>query len=279
MRTFGFASAAVGLLLFAGTGVAKPLPRGAHYVAMGSSFAAGAGIGTVKQDTPPRCGRSSENYATLLAARLQLALNDQTCNGARTPHLLNPWNELAAQLDAVRADTRLVTATIGGNDVNYAAFLLATGCGADNMVTMSGRKMPCPPHALPTEADYAQLEANMRQIVRQVKARAPRARFVFVQYVTLVPDRPCDAAPLSADQATEARGIGRRLAEITARAARLEGGEVLPADQLSRRHTACDANPWSVGAKEVPGRQGVLWHPSRLGHLEIAEALARLLRR
>ncbi len=258
--------------------LAKPPPEGSHYVALGSSFAAGAGIGTIKPDAPVRCGRSAENYASLLAARLRLTLDDQTCNGARTPHLLGNWNELAAQLDAVRPDTRLVTATIGGNDLNYAGYLLGTGCGADKMLSIRGVKMACPPRDIPTEGDYAVLERTMRQIVRQVKLRAPHARFIFVQYVTLVPQRPCGAASLSPEQASVARTIGRRLAAITARVARLEGAEILAADRLSRHHTPCDAEPWSIGWQEMPGHNGLLWHPTRLGHAEIANALLRWLR-
>lgn len=276
MKIIGLAIAAVSVMLPVGVALSKPIPKNAQYVAMGSSFAAGAGFGTQKPGTPNRCGRSDQNYASLLAAKLNLILDDQTCNGATTTHLLGPWNEIAAQLDAVGPDTRLVTATIGGNDLNYAAYLLATACGADNMVAIGGRTIPCPPHSVPTEADYAALESRMREVVRRVKAKAPQARFIYVQYVTLVPRRPCSSAPIPPEKAAVAREIGRRLAAITVRAARLEGGEVLDADRLSRRHTACDAEPWSVGAKEVPG-QGALWHPSRLAHAEIAAALAQRL--
>jgi phospholipase/carboxylesterase len=38
-----------------------------------------------------------------------LDLTDASCSGATTQHLLAPWNELPAQLDALRPDTRLVT--------------------------------------------------------------------------------------------------------------------------------------------------------------------------
>src|SRR5687768_5931761 len=108
--TIKLAAASLALVLggcaATGGGPGRALPAGAHYVAVGSSFAAGAGIAPFK-DGPKRCQRSGRNYATLLAARLKLALDDQTCGGARTAHLLGPWNELAAQLDAVRPDTRL----------------------------------------------------------------------------------------------------------------------------------------------------------------------------
>lgn len=258
-------------------GMRSALPSGAQYVAMGSSFAAGAGIEPRKAG-PERCGRSARNYASLLAARLDLQLNDQSCNGAVTADLLAASSELPAQLDAVGPETLLVTATIGGNDLNYVGYLFASGCGPDGMATIDADKFHCPPANIPSEADYTRLEANLRAIVRRVKARAPRARMIFVQYVAMVPDQPCDAARLPREKAAVARAIGRRLAEITARAAGIEGGEVLPAEQLSHDHRPCDAEPWSAGTKQVPG-DGVAWHPNARGHAAIAEALADRLGR
>ena len=62
-----------GLLALAGcaTTTAQPpltLSSGARYVSLGSSYAAGAGIGTLLPGTPQRCGRTQNNYARLLAA-------------------------------------------------------------------------------------------------------------------------------------------------------------------------------------------------------------------
>lgn len=98
-----------------------PPPAGATYVAIGSSFAAGPGI-TVPADAPPdRCARSADNYAHQIARRHDLRLLDVSCSGATTAHVLGEWNTLAPQLDAVGAETRLVTVTIGGNDVRLIA--------------------------------------------------------------------------------------------------------------------------------------------------------------
>lgn len=254
----------------------RPLVIGDQYVAAGSSFAAGAGILPSKSG-PKRCGRSALNYASLLAAELKLRLNDQTCNGATSSHLLARWNELPAQLDAVGPETRLVTITVGGNDLNYSIYLIAAGCRAEGTWTFEGNRVPCPSSALPRESDYLRLEANLRRIVRTIKMRAPGVRVVFVQYVALVPDRPCDAAQLPPEKAAAAREIGRRLAEVTSRAARLEGGEVLRTDRLSLEHRPCDAEPWSAGTKSEPG-EGMVWHPTSRGHAAIAQALAQYLK-
>jgi len=256
---------------------ARALPQGARYVAMGSSFAAGAGIAPDKPG-PKRCGRSERSYASLLAQRLDLTLDDQTCGGATTANVLTRWSELPAQIDAVTPDTRLVTLTIGGNDINYAGYLISSSCGPDGMVTLGAQTMRCPQVPAPDEAAYSRLENNLGAIVRQVKARAPSARIVFVQYVTLVPDQPCDGARLVPDKAIVAREIGRRLADVTARVAKREGADVLAADRLSRAHTACDAEPWSFGTSVTPG-EGMIWHPTAAGHAALAAALERHLRR
>jgi lysophospholipase L1-like esterase len=248
---------------------------GGRYVAMGSSMAAGPGLGPPKPGTPARCTRTFANYPTRLAEKLRLTLFDATCSGATTEHILGPWNELPPQIDAVTRDTRLVTLTIGGNDLNYVGGLLAAGCGSEGTISIAGSTFPCPPRRTPDAADYAKVEANLREIARQVKARAPKARLVFVQYITLVPDSLCEATPISPEDAGTARAIAERLAAITAKVARETGSLLLAADELSRNHTPCDAEPWAVGSPpDYDGSQGAPWHPNATGMRGVADALA-----
>jgi hypothetical protein len=237
---------------------------------MGSSFAAGAGIGPTKPNTPSRCGRTANNYATLLAGKLGLDLTDVTCGGATTAHLTGPWGDLPAQIDAVTPNTRLVTVTIGGNDIGYVGGLIRASCRTG--VPMGGR--PCPAGKIPTEADYAKLDNDLRAFARQVFAKAPQARLIFVQYVTLDSPTSCEVAPLQPEDAANSRAIGLHLAEITVRAAHATGALVLPADELSRDHTPCSAEPWSRGMSSVPASgPGSPWHPTVAGHAGIATAL------
>ncbi|MXP41861.1 SGNH/GDSL hydrolase family protein [Altererythrobacter soli] len=246
------------------------IPIGGSYVAMGSSFAAGPGLGSPKAGTPARCARDERSYPTLLAQSLGLRLFDVTCSGATTDHILGPWDELPSQLDALTSDTRLVTLTIGGNDVNYVGNLFAASCDP------AATAQPCAPVRMPDEADWSKLEVNLREIVAQVRSRAPLARLVFVDYVTLVPEREtCAALRLSSEISAGMRQLGERLARITARVARENGAELLPAGELSRGRTPCHEQSWSVGA---PGTgSGAPWHPNAAGMSGIAEALARRL--
>jgi lysophospholipase L1-like esterase len=249
------------------------LEPGSRYVAMGSSFAAGPRLSSPKPDTPARCARDQANYASLLAQGLRLELVDVTCSGATTAHVLGPWNELPAQLDALTPDTRLVTITIGGNDVGFTGKLSNSACRPD----MADGK-PCPPFLLPDEASWTRLAANLREIARQVRVRAPKARLVFVDYVSFVPETgSCAAAPIAEANVNAVRQMASRFAAITAEVARVSGADLLPAGALSRTHTPCDPEPWSVGAASTD--TGVPWHPNAAGMRAIADALAAKLRR
>lgn len=55
-----------------------------------------------------------------------------SCSGATTSDLLDggEWFQ-PAQIDAVRPGTKLVTLTVGGNDVSYLGSLTAWSCAND----------------------------------------------------------------------------------------------------------------------------------------------------
>ena len=249
-----------------------PLKPGAHYVAMGSSYAAGPGLGVAKPGTPARCTRSPLNYATLLAERLHLTLDDQSCSGATTAHILGTWNELPAQIAAVTRETRLVTVTIGGNDLNFVGGLFAASC-------RPGGAQPCAAPSYPAEADYARTKAALEQIAAEVRRRAPRAKLVFVQYVRVVPDILCSATPVDPAWASRSRAVEERLFAITAEVARKTHALLLPVDELSRNHTPCDALPWSNGYPDgFAPTDGAPWHPNAAGMAAIAAALEHMLR-
>lgn len=256
------------------------LPSGAPYVNLGSSFAAGAGAGPAPPGSTPRCYRSSVNYAHLLAKRLRLSLDDVSCGGATSAHLLGAWNELPPQLDAVTSKTRLVTITVGGNDLGLAGNLIAASCEPGEIIRVAGLAVPCPPPRPVPEEAYSRLERNLGEIARQIAVRAPRARTIFIQYVTLVPEVQCAKSRLTDAEANDLRRVALRLAQITKRAAEANGAAVLRIDEMSRRHTPCDADPWSVGfPRDYVESQGAPWHPNTRGMDVIAEKLEIMLTR
>jgi lysophospholipase L1-like esterase len=264
-----------------GRGDKAELTAGSHYVAMGSSFASGPGLQPASDTDAAarRCTRSSQNYAQQLASRLQLELTDVSCSGAKTSHVLGPWNELPPQVDALRADTRLVTLTIGGNDVGYIGGLASASCNALGLAAqLAGR--PCSANVAPTEAAYVQTAAAMRAIVAEIQRRAPRARVVLVDYTRVLPAHGCcELTPLSDADADIGRAVAARLERITADVAHDTGAELLSAAQLSRGHDACSAEAWSDGyAKTTAGSARANYHPNLAGMTAIASALEQRLR-
>jgi hypothetical protein len=124
------------------------LSPGARYVAIGSSYAAGFGI-RPQEPRSGSCGRSEVDYPHLVAAKLRLQLDDVSCGGAVTANALDTrQNSAPPQIDAVTPQTRLVTLTIGGNDVDYVGTAIA--CGQPNSTCRPRRirRRPTPPFGL-----------------------------------------------------------------------------------------------------------------------------------
>jgi lysophospholipase L1-like esterase len=246
---------------------------GARYVAMGSSFAAGPGVGTPADQPPTRCARSAQNYAHLTAQRLGLTLVDVSCSGATTAHITGSWKELPPQIDAVTRDTALVTMTIGGNDVGYIGNLGAGSCQA----IAAG---PCPKVVPPDDVRFAALEQSMRSTFAAVRARAPKARIVVIDYPRVLPDTgACAQTPLSSGDSALALATAERLAVTTARAAGAEGIEIVKASELSRGHDACAADPWMNGYLTADGARALVpYHPNAKGMAAIADALVEKIK-
>jgi len=276
------ACAALSLIALAGCAYA-PQPassqwEGARYVAMGSSFAAGPGIPDYYEATPAPCYRSTQNYAHQLASRLNLNLTDVSCSGATTAHLDGPRGAIPPQLDALTPDTRLVTLTIGGNDLGYIGGLAAASCAG--LMAETGIEANCSPLiTLPHERTFADLAARMDAVAKDIRRRAPQAKLVFVDYLAVLPEAGiCPATPLDEFQADGARYTARRLAEITRTVAGQNGAGIITASEFSKGHDACSADPWMNGYPR-PGAPvaGTLYHPNAKGMTAIADALERLL--
>ncbi|MEY4760256.1 MAG: hypothetical protein RLZZ200_112 [Pseudomonadota bacterium] len=255
---------------------ANLVPSGAHYVAMGSSFAAGPGITEGVVGSPARCARSVDNYAHQLANRRGLQLTDVSCSGAKASHVLGDWDELPPQLDALRADTRLVTVTIGGNDLGYISGLMAASCLG---LPEAKEGLACRHVLEPDEVAYATLASRLQKIAAEVRRRSPQARLVWVDYATVLPSSGrCAAMPLSDEDAAVSRGIDQKLRRLTASVALENGAGLLRAGEVTRDHHVCATDPWMNGyVKWDPQHPVAAYHPTQAGMTAVAEALDRLL--
>jgi lysophospholipase L1-like esterase len=272
MRSLILAAAVLGAL-------ATPAAAAGRYVAMGSSFAAGPGIGHPAEAVKDGCARSADNYAHQLARKRGLDLVDVSCSGAVTASILGPWNGHAPEIDAVTADTTLVTVTIGGNDVGFIAGLSSGTCreaATRKGDTEAAARCPAAPKA--DDAAYARLAVAMKEIAAQVRSRAPKARLVFVDYFAVLPaSGVCAMTPLSLADADASRETARRVQAITARTARETGATLLSAAALSAGHDVCATAPWTNGFPVPPGVAP--YHPNLAGMTAVAEALDRALGR
>ena len=245
---------------------------GDRYVALGSSFAAGPGL---VQETPTtRCARSIENYAHILADSLALELADVSCSGATTNDVLSPGQDLPAQISAITPRTKLVTITIGGNDVGYIGGLVWGACAS-----LPIRDPRCRPTIPSSEADWRALESRLDAIAEEIARLAPQARLVFVGYLTVVPaNSTCPNTPLSAEALVEANRTADRLNYLTAEVARKNSALFLDAGAMSVNNHACAPEPWVSGFPNTDGvRPGAPFHPNATGMKAIAAALEHLV--
>ncbi|MEO6339291.1 MAG: SGNH/GDSL hydrolase family protein [Caulobacteraceae bacterium] len=273
----------VGLLSLAGAVpvAAAAGPVAGTYVALGSSYAAGTSLPRLADDSPTGCGQGTENYPRQVARALKLKLVDRSCGGATTGHILQGGQfGQPAQIAAVGEDTGLVTVTIGGNDVRFTADLGRFSC-----LNQAGQGAPCGDAPADFDLDHAfiTLDANLRAMTAEIRRRAPRARIVLVDYVTVTPPAgTCPRIALSAEEAGLLRARAARLAALTSKVAKDAGAVLIEASKLTQGHHACSANPWVRGylpAVERGTSNAVPFHPRPEAIAAVAKAIVVRLQR
>ncbi|WP_328608424.1 SGNH/GDSL hydrolase family protein [Amycolatopsis sp. NBC_00345] len=260
------------------------IEAGSTYVALGSSFAAGPGIPPVLDRTALRSGR---NYAHLVAESLGLRLVDVTSSGATTAHLLRERQGRARpQIEAVGAETRLVTVTAGGNDLGYLGGLMAGSLRgllarpvrvvshrAADLLAGNGKPV--------SRASFDAVAASLAEVVVRVRDRAPSARVVLVDYLPVAgPDtRPGPGMPLTARAIEQARETADGLAGAFAEAARASGADLIAASSAGLDHCVGSAEPWVLGFRIGNPRSGgpVAYHPTAAGMAAVAAMVTGLL--
>ena len=247
------------------------------YVALGSSFAAGAGLGPLQSGSPLLCARSVAGYPQQLARTLGVAIVDMTCGGATTANVLNGGQFFQGpQIRTITAHTRLVTITSGGNDVNFIGDLsmlaLRRSGGASGW--LAARLWGGPKAA--NQRDYAALHRTLLGLIRTIRARAPNARIVVGTYPTILPATgTCTQLQLTAAEADLMRPVERELAAVTRAAAKEGGATLVDMNALGADHNACSATPWTKGMAALSAAP---FHPTLAGAKATADAIAHILR-
>ncbi len=244
-----------------------------RYVALGSSFASGPGIdpGVGRGADAWRAG-PSVNYAHLVAERMGYDLVDVTFSGASTANILTDGQHGAPpQIEAIDGSEALVTVTIGGNDAGYLMMLMAAG------VPRWVRKTPFLGRAVRRQLDpqvresaLAPVGEALRTVGAEVRRRAPDARVVFVDYLTVLPPPGTPAPPFSVADLETGRHIGATLEALTEAAAAATGCELVRAGVASRDHHPWSDEPWVTKyGWYLPGKVAPL-HPNAAGMRAVA---------
>lgn len=264
---------AVGFVWSQGQRTPKGRPE---YVALGSSFAAGAGLGALEKGSPLLCARSVNGYPQQLARMRGLNIIDMSCGGAVTSHVLRGGQYFQGpQIRTITGETRLVTLTSGGNDIGYIGDLgLLSLRKQHTLFGWMARtlwKGPKPPQA----RDFPKVRADLLATLAAIHKQAPKATVVVATYPAILPPSgTCDLLRLSTAEADLMRQVGDRLAETT-RAAAKDGGAILvDMHTLGAAHNACAAIPWTRGSKNG----GVApFHPTLAGAAATAEAVSNVI--
>ena len=219
--------------------------------ALGDSYA--AGVGVPPYDGP--CARSQSAYAVQLDGRMKIELDDfVACAGATTVTLVS-----GGQLNALDADTDLVTLTIGGNDIRWGNAVGA--CLYFDDGTCAGAL------ALATRAITNTLPGLLDTVYSQVAASAPNAHVVVTGYPRLF--SPEYGAYLGASTSEQqAMNDGADLLNtVIARAAAAKGFQFVDVTERFVDHGVNSPEAWILG----PG--AAAFHPNLDGYKAYTAAL------
>ncbi len=251
-----------------------------RYVALGDSYSAASGVLPPDPAAPPGCMRSSANYPHVLAGATGAQLTDVTCGAAETKDYYESQQPgVAPQLDAVQADTELVTMTIGGNDSGVFINSIAD-CGAAGAST-AGQGSPCKDRYGSSFEDTIRSTTypSLVKALQAVRAKAPHAKVAILGYPWIMPTSVgCfDRMPVAEGDVAYVRGIQATLNDAVRRAAAAAGATYVDLSQVSEGHDACQP----IGVRWIePVLQGtnpVVVHPNALGEQQMAAQAIRVL--
>lgn len=268
-----------GLLGLASPAQAAPVP----YVALGDSYSSGEG----NRPFDGKCHRAEGDdsaYPRILPSLVGYVAEPSfhACTGAT---IADVWQrpqpkrgDQKIQLEYLSPATRLVTLTIGGNDLGF-----------DDIVKQCLLPGNCSKWRLAdrVEARLQTIKAQLVDAYTRIRNRMDSdGQLLVAGYPRLFVSEDADCKLFISDTEAEwmnslvTRG-NRRIAEAT-RAARRQKGNVSYVDVTERfaGHELCGEDPWLYGLKLSPD-EGLIkgsYHPRRSGQTAYARAFATLLR-
>lgn len=260
---------------------ASPAAEPLEYVALGDSYSAGSGVLPIDFSSP-LCLRSTANYPHVIAERTGAQLTDVTCGGAQTKHFTESQHPgVGPQIEALSAETDLVTLTIGGNDSSTFVNAILS-CGTAGVLHF-GQGSPCRDQYGSSFEDTIE-ESTYPALVsalQEVRAKAPNAEVAVLGYPWIPPAASVPSCfvklPIASGDVPYVRGIQERLNTVVERAAQETGATFVDFAQESEGHDACQP----VGTRWIEpvlfGTSLVPVHPNALGEQRMAEHTLRTL--
>ncbi|WP_420037461.1 SGNH/GDSL hydrolase family protein [Streptomyces sp. cg28] len=246
------------------------------YVALGDSYSAASGVLPLDPSASLLCARSTKNYPHVIAARTGATLKDVTCGGAQTKDFAAAqYPGVAPQLDALGADTRLVTMTIGGNDNN--TFINTILACASAGVLSAGQGSPCKDQNGSKFSDDIDTKTYpaVKAALQAVRNKAPDARVAILGYPWIMPAKAqsgCFAKmPIATGDVPYVRDIQTHLNTAVRRAAAETGATYVDLAQASEGHDACQASGTRWVEPALFGTNFVPVHPNALGESAMAD--------
>ncbi|MFD9124753.1 SGNH/GDSL hydrolase family protein [Kitasatospora sp. NPDC059571] len=275
---------------------ARPVPG--PYVALGDSYTSGPQV-PPPTGIPTGCLRSGANYPSLVAAQLGLSgagFRDVSCNGARTTNLTGQQRTSDGtnppQLDALGAQTRLVTVGIGGNDAGFMDVL--SRCARESL---RRSQFPGDAAAAPCRAAYAAPGGGPDEVQRKVEAagekvtavlgevrrRAPQATVYLVGYPILFPADGSSCVQTLGDAVApgDLAFLAEKQQQLNAMlrdSARAAGARFVDTAAASVGHDMCAGPGRRWIEPVVPAAGAAPLHPNALGEKGMAAAVLAAVR-
>lgn len=278
---------------------ASPNASAPVYVNMGDSYSAGEGSFAYVQGTntsTDMCHRSTQSYSgQYVASSIRFhSVTNVACAGAVIADLTSapgasnqmqiPTQGEPAQISALNSSTRLVTLTIGANDLNLVGLL--TNCysklstaGIDSCFTSTINNN--------LFSQITNLEPTLEEAYKSIKSAAPNATLAVLTYPQIFPatyttalsrcGNPRGVTPpviTSQNQLTGIRQVVDKLDKVIVQAAHAQGATVIDEESAFAGHEVCTQNSWVnpiVLNGMTPADES--FHPTTAGYAKMAADL------
>ncbi|NKE61490.1 SGNH/GDSL hydrolase family protein [Lentzea sp. PSKA42] len=259
---------------------ATAAPKYRNYVSLGDSFVSGPFIPLQRLD-PLSCFKSTQNYPSVLARKLGIAnFTDISCGGAQTKDMAGVQSGIPGQsvpqLSALKADTDLVTVSIGGNDIGFSEII--TTCSSRGLVD---------PHGAPCKALYGDELAQrinatgpkVAEVLKGIKQRSPKAKIVVVGYLRILPpSQGCwPLVPIASGDVPYLDNMQKLLNGMLGAQAQAAGAAFVNPYDISLGRDVCAA-PWDKWVEGlIPTRLAFPVHPNASGMAAVGKQVAAAL--